>query len=346
MGIACLLRPQRRKSHRRRTLDALAGHHGGNDRLLLAMNQPSRIEEGGRNVAGQNRTPDPPRVSVIIPTKNRSADLARTIETLLQQTVQPLELIVVDQSPEATFTRQISIPIVCIHDPTLSGASVARNVAMDRARGDIWLFLDDDVLLERNFIEEVLKVYGPGVTGVSGIVTNYSKPPLKQHLWEIIFQIGPFRDDRQRVYRVAGQLSDSGPIRVQQFGGGLMSFRASAIRNHRFDANLTGASPGEDIDICAGLPRDSLLLIAPKARLIHKRSTESRDSAHWIRVDSQVASYMRERHWKRGVWNNICYAWLSAGYAIAAAFSSWKKRSNAPWKAWREGIRDGKRIAN
>ena len=89
------------------------------------------------------------------------------------------------------------------------------------------MFMDHDVLLERNFIEEILKVYGPGVAGVSGIITNYSTPPLKQRLWETIFQIGPFRDARQGVYRGAMVLGDSSPVRVRQFGGGLMSFRAS-----------------------------------------------------------------------------------------------------------------------
>src|SRR5690348_12119995 len=142
---------------------------------------------GLKNSKGDS--PESLTVSVIIPTKNRAADLARTIDTLLQQTVQPLELIIVDQSPEPTFTRKIVIPVVCIHDPTLSGASVARNVAMDRAQGDIWLFLDDDVLLEHDFIEEILKAYDDNVTGVSGIITNYSVPPLKQRLWESLFQL-------------------------------------------------------------------------------------------------------------------------------------------------------------
>ena len=284
-------------------------------------------------------------VSVIIPTKNRAADLAKTIETLLQQTIQPIELVLVDQSPAPTFTRQIPIPVICIHDTTLSGASVARNVAMDRARGDIWLFLDDDVLLESNFIEEILKAYDSSVSGVSGIITNYSVPRLKQRLWEALFQLGPFRDERQLIYRRAGTLQGEKPIRVRQFGAGLMSFRASMIRNHRFDPNLTGASPGEDIDFCAGLPRESVLLIAPRARLIHNRSPEGRDPTHWVTVSAQVASYMRERHWKRGIWNNMCFAWLKTGYAILAAYSSLRKLSSAPWRAWREGIRRGKQIA-
>jgi glycosyltransferase involved in cell wall biosynthesis len=284
-------------------------------------------------------------VSVIIPTKNRPGDLARTIETLLQQTVQPLELIIVDQSPEPTFTRPISIPLTCIHDPSLSGASVARNVAMDHARGDIWLFLDDDVLLEPQFIEEILKAYNTSVTGVSGIIMNYLTPPLKQRLWETVFQIGPFHDDRQGIYRDAVRLRDSSPIRVRQFTGGLMSFRAATARHYRFDSNLTGASPGEDIDFCARLPKGNILLLSPRARLIHNRSPASRDSTHWISVDAQVASYMHERHWKAGLWNNLCYEWLNAGYAIAAAVSSLKKRSAVPWKVWREGIRRGKQIA-
>jgi glucosyl-dolichyl phosphate glucuronosyltransferase len=293
----------------------------------------------------QNEMPHSLTISVIIPTKNRSADLARTIETLLQQTIQPLELIIVDQSPSPSFTKQISIHTEYINDPALSGASVARNVAMEHAHGDIWLFLDDDVLLDPDFIEKILEAYDENVTGVSGIITNYSTPALKQRLWEVIFQLGPFSDERQRVYRDADRLLDAGPIRVRQFGAGLMSFRASKIRNHRFDTNLIGASPGEDIDFCAGLSKESVLLIAPRARLIHNRSPESRDSTHWISVDAQVASYMRERHWKLGLWNNLCYAWLSAGYGIATLFSSLKKRSSAPWKAWREGVSRGRAIA-
>ncbi len=280
--------------------------------------------------AGRNEQRASLAVSVIIPTKNRAGDLARTIETLLTQTVKPLELIIVDQSPTPTFTKQMAIPVRLTHDPCLSGASVARNVGIDQAQGDIWLFLDDDVLLEPDFIERILEAYSSGVTGVSGIITNYSVPPFRQRIWEKVFQAGPFRDDRQRIYRDAGRLQGAKPIRVRQFGAGLMSFRASAIRDHRFDPNLTGASPGEDIDFCAGLPKESRLLIAPKARLIHNRSTESRDSTPWFSLDAQVAKYMYERHWKGGIWNNLCYAWLSAGYAIVAGLSSLKNRSTAP----------------
>lgn len=287
----------------------------------------------------------PFRVSVIIPTKNRPADLERTIETLLLQTIKPFEIIIVDQSASRCFTKPIPIALEYVHDPTLSGAAVARNVAMDHARGDIWLFLDDDVLLEANFIEEILAAYQESVIGVSGIITNYSVPPIRQDLWETIFQRGPFRDERQRVYRRAERLRDCAPIRVRKFTGALMSFRASAVREHRFDTSLTGACPGEDIEFCAGLGEDAVLLINPRARLIHNRSLEARDPTHWVSVAAQVASYLRERHWRKGLWNNLCYRWLLVGYAALGGFSSLKNGSSAPWRAWKEGIRSGKEIA-
>ena len=94
-----------------------------------------------------------------------------------------------------------------------------------------------------------------------------------------------------------------------------MSFRASAIRNLRWDANLTGACPGDDVDFCARLPKGSALIISTNARLVHKRSPSPAggDSDHWLLLHAQVANYMRQRHWRKGLWNNLCFAWLNVG---------------------------------
>jgi GT2 family glycosyltransferase len=288
---------------------------------------------------------DHPSVSAIIPTKNRAQDLEITIESLLRQTRLPDELILVDQSPETSFTKPISIPIHYMHDPGLSGLTAARNAAMKVARGDIWLFMDDDVVLEPTFLEEILAAYRPDVTGISGIITNYKRPPLGHLLWESIFMRGPFLDDRQRVYWNAAQIRDAAPIRVRQFTGALMSFKADAIRESQFDINLTGACPGEDLDFCASLPNGSILLIAPKARLVHKRSPEGRSSVHWLALHAQVSYYMRERHWRHGIRSNVYFFWLNVGYMLAASLSSLKRVSPQPWRAWRDGARKGIALA-
>ena len=127
-------------------------------------------------------------ISVIIPTKNRAKDLAITIQTLLSQSHPPSELIIVDQSQEKSFAKSLPISVHDIHNDQLSGGKRGSERSDgDCQRGGIWLFLDDDVELEPSFIEELLRAYAPGVIGVSGIITNYSKPNIFQHMWESLF---------------------------------------------------------------------------------------------------------------------------------------------------------------
>ncbi len=287
-----------------------------------------------------------PTVSVIIPTKNRAADLEVVIEDLLQQSRLPTELIVVDQSAQQSYKKSVPISLHYIHNPELSGAATARNAGMDVANGDILLFLDDDVILEKAFIEHIVAAFHPGITGVSGIITNYERPAFVRRLWEAVFVRAPFLDDRQRIYWKAAKLLDGDPIRIRKMTGAVMSFRAEALRTLRFDANLTGGSPGEDIDLCASLPEGSVLVMTPRARLVHKRSPAGREPVFWLALHAQVSNYLRERHWKHGFRNNAAYAWLNTGYAAAAVLSCMRKRSVDPWKRWREGAKKGFALAH
>ena len=290
----------------------------------------SEIERGERESVS--------KVSVIIPTKNRADDLRCTLDSLMIQTRRPGEIIVVDQgSSPALKSSDFQVPLTYIHAPCVSGAAVARNVAMDRATGDIWVFLDDDVILEPEYIEELLHAYLPEVTGVSGIFINYTIAPLARRLFEIVFVKGAFHDDRQRIYWHAGDLQRHGLQRVKQFTGAVMSFRAAALRALRFDPNLTGGSLAEDIDLCARLPRGAVLVIAPKARLFHKRSAIGRPTGHWLEEHAQSSAYMRARNWHRGLGDDICFGWLQIGHVLMATIGSLKRGSLEPFRAWRRG---------
>lgn len=286
------------------------------------------------------------KISVIIPTKNRADDLRHTLDSLIVQTRRPDEVLVVDQGASpALQSSDFPLPLTYIYAPLVSGAAVARNVAMDRATGDIWLFLDDDVILEPEYVEELLRAYSPEVTGVSGMITNYSLPALSRRLFETAFVRGAFHDDRQRIYWHAHRLRRHAPQQVKQFTGAVMSFRAAAVRALRFDPNLTGGSLAEDIDLCARLPRGTILLIAPKARLFHKRSIVGRAKAHWLDEHAQSSTYMRVRNWNRGLGDDLSFAWLQIGYAVMAAIGSLKRGSLEPLRAWRQGKARGRSLA-
>ncbi|WIV67429.1 glycosyltransferase family 2 protein [Natrialbaceae archaeon AArc-T1-2] len=87
-------------------------------------------------------------VSVVIPTYNRAATLPRAIDSALQQTVDDLEVIVVDDGStdetEAVLETYDDPRVRPIVHATNRGANVARNTGIEHAHGEYVAFLDSD----------------------------------------------------------------------------------------------------------------------------------------------------------------------------------------------------------
>ena len=94
-----------------------------------------------------------PKVSVIIPAYNVDRFIGRAIESLQNQTMRNFELIVVDdgstdrtgQVADRMAERDIRIDVIHTEN---QGAAAARNVALDRARGEFVHFVDGDDWVE------------------------------------------------------------------------------------------------------------------------------------------------------------------------------------------------------
>jgi GT2 family glycosyltransferase len=296
-------------------------------------------------------------VSAIIPTKGRPSDLEAVVESVLGQSILPSQVIIVNQSPiddgwrrverlyaDACWSVRQKVQLCHIGDATIPGLAAARNRAMEIARGDIWLFLDDDVVLERSFLEELVTVYQkhPEVSGVSGIICNYQTPSWAHRLWASVFVGGPFHDERQPIYWKADRLRNAEPIAVCKLGGGLMSFRAKAIGGHRFDENLHGVSDGEDVDFCVRLGPNAILTIAPRARLVHNSSPVGRDMGHWLRRDVRANYYLYWKNWSQSARNRLCFTWLNLGYLLVVSLAAMRRFSLNPWHAFWNGISDAR----
>lgn len=85
-------------------------------------------------------------VSVIIPTRNRSAYLKQAIDSVYAQTYQNFELVVIDDG-----SREDNTKVIQPYDKRLkyyrqehAGASAARNNGISKAQGEYIAFLDDD----------------------------------------------------------------------------------------------------------------------------------------------------------------------------------------------------------
>lgn len=101
--------------------------------------------------------PKKPLVSVIIPVYNGEPYLAGAIDSVLNQTYQPIQLILVnDGSTDGSRSIMERYPAATIIDQPNQGVAVARNTGLAAADGDMIALLDqDDVWLPHKLARQV-----------------------------------------------------------------------------------------------------------------------------------------------------------------------------------------------
>ena len=109
------------------------------------------------------------QVSVVIPTYERIEDLSDLLVSILQQTVKPFEVIVVDDTPsdairnkceecESQFEKN-DVKLFYLRNPGSQSLTLSRNLGVNLAKGDFITFLDSDVVLEPDYIERIVQVF-------------------------------------------------------------------------------------------------------------------------------------------------------------------------------------------
>ncbi len=108
--------------------------------------------------------------SVVITTYNRPDYLFHSLQSALEQTLQPKEIIVVDDNSSADYSDVLSK----FNDPKLryikqcvsGGANVARNRGVTEAKYELVAFLDDDDIWLPHYLQEHKKKYDDGADAV------------------------------------------------------------------------------------------------------------------------------------------------------------------------------------
>ncbi len=102
-----------------------------------------------------------PVISVVIPTFNRGESLRATLNSILaQETGVGYEILVVDNnSSDATREVACSFSRVRYVFEGRQGLCHARNSGIENANGDVIAFVDDDVIADPRWLQQLLSVY-------------------------------------------------------------------------------------------------------------------------------------------------------------------------------------------
>ncbi|MFH1466117.1 MAG: glycosyltransferase family 2 protein [Pseudomonadota bacterium] len=229
----------------------------------------------------------PASLSVILPTMDRPADLGRFLASLLAQTVRPEELVVVDAgaSVEARVAEAVAgSGIRLVYLRSTPGTSLQRNVGIEAARGEILFFLDDDMVLEPDYVARSLEgfelPFDPPVGAVMGTITNMGPEPAPLALLYGLLGVSHFTTgDVCHLYPTGGSrwlVAPSRPVPVPVVATGRVAYRRDALGEERFSEFLPGYTFAEDVELAIRVGRRWTLLQHPGARLAHHHSPVGR----------------------------------------------------------------------
>lgn len=154
-----------------------------------------------------------PIISVIIPVHNGGHYLAAAIDSALEQTRLPDEVIVVDDGSadgSAAIARSFGPPVRVLTQANL-GPAAARNLGVVQATGDLLGFLDaDDLWLPDKLTRQVALLQNdPSFEAVLGGVENFVSPELdavqRHSLGRSASQSGAHHIGALLVYKAAFQ---------------------------------------------------------------------------------------------------------------------------------------------
>lgn len=123
-----------------------------------------------------------PRFSLIVATVGRKAEVQRLLASLVAQTYSSFEVILVDQNPSGYLdailsTFQGRLDLLRIH--TGAGVSSARNLGLQKARGSLIAFPDDDCWYLPHTLTRVHELFADNPR-LAGLIASWAEKPIQK----------------------------------------------------------------------------------------------------------------------------------------------------------------------
>ncbi len=231
-------------------------------------------------------------VSVVVPTYNREETLCETLDQLHDQDYPNFTVHIVDHTSRHSSETEEYLESLSeqFHHHKLSegGLCTARNYGLKKAKGDIILYIDDDVDFSEDFISSHVREYSdPSVGAVAGQVLNprhaepVNRPPKGRITW---------------YGRSVSRLHSNQPGNVGEGRGCNMSFRKNLLNSiGGFD---TGLDFRDESDVFHRIrDEDYLVRFSPTASVYHKESERGGTIFSGQQSREEIEQISRNKHY-------------------------------------------------
>jgi len=305
------------------------------------------------------------KVSVIIPTKDRVDDVITCLESLLVQTVPPDEILIVDGSDTEKLNSEIKLRFTenakIKYVRSKPGLTHQRNVGINASFGDIILFVDDDVVLDKDCLKGVMHVFDNYPTNIGGVTANVIercqiegklsfsgklKDAIAQFLLSIFFLTrwgnGRFQPSGFPTLIKSGTVDK---ITCCEFlFGACMAFRKELVNEFRFNEDLYEYRYAEDDEFAYRVSRKYKNIYTPYARAVHNSSPIERNP--YKRNKGLIIN--RLCHFKKilppDFKHNLAFYWSVAGLFLLEIIATIIKRDSSGLRGLWDGVRIARRL--
>jgi GT2 family glycosyltransferase len=216
---------------------------------ILSVETPFQLLE--ESTAKRTEPSNPPRVSIVVCTRDRPEVLRGCLHSLGALSTPPDEVVVVDNSTSSSEAVQRvvgeTLPGTSYVREERPGLSRARNAGVRATRGEIVAFTDDDATVHRDWLWRLRDAFTePDVMVVTGLVLPAALETESQVVFETVFG-GFFRGFQRIVYDTDFfEQTRSHPVPVWKIGAGAnMAVRRRAFELvGEFDERLGAGAAG------------------------------------------------------------------------------------------------------
>jgi len=299
-----------------------------------------------------------PTEAVVACTRNRPTELARTLESVAEQSGAAERLVtVVDGSDQEEAERTAAVvqarrddgvPVRYHRYTGTPAGTRQRNAGVDLLPESVNIvhFIDDDVTLRGGYFDALCGALSqhPQLLGVGGIIKESEgtspRPPVSPGHRLFLLRV----NEPSRVLP-SGQTTPAWPTGegdiqpAEWLSTCASSYRRRVFRRHRFDPNATGPSPRlEDLDFSFRVAQEGSLAVVPDAECVHHVSARNRRSIPATAEERIARRYwFVEKNMGRPL-NRLAFWWSVLGQILALVLSS-NPNSDAALRGLLQGIR-------